>query len=505
MWRNFVVLCVSGVLAVNITVAAEAEPAAPPARPNIVLIVADDLGYGGLGCYGGDIETPRIDALAGGGIRFTNAYVSCPVCSPTRAGLLTGRYQQRFGHEFNPGPPSDASITFGLPLTEVTLADRLKAAGYTTGMFGKWHLGHDRERLPLGRGFMEFFGFPGGAHSYVKSMVGTPNAILRGNEPVDEKEYLTDALSREAVAFVDRHGKDSNPFFLYLPYNAVHTPMEAPEKYMERFGKIQDPVRRKHAAMLAAMDDGVGAVMASLRKHNLEEKTLIFFFSDNGGPTLSNTSSNKPLRGYKGQVLEGGIRIPYMVAWKGHLPAGKVDDRPVIQLDIMPTALAAAGGSLPTDRPIDGVNLMPYLTGEKSDAPHEALFWRLGAQAAVRQGDWKLVRREDTPGDAEPAPARKRKSQAADDEAGVVGIDGIGPPGIVQLYNLAADIHEDKNLADEHPEKVKALSAALDAWEAQLAKPLWQGKAKFRAAGASETAEPKPGRNAARRAQRRQP
>lgn len=498
---RFLVLCGWLLAAGYAVAAAESASAKPAPRPNIVVIVADDLGYNGLSCQGGDISTPRIDSLAGGGIRFTNGYVSCPVCSPTRAGLMTGRYQQRFGHESNPGPLR-GSDEFGLPLSEVTIADRLKAAGYTTGMVGKWHLGNSRKYLPPSRGFDEFFGFPGGAHSYLDLQPKGNNPIMRGFEPVPEQEYLTDALSREAVAFVNRHARDTQPFFLYLPYNAVHTPMDTAKKYMERFGHIQDPLRRKHAAMLAAMDDGVGVVMDALRKNSLEEKTLVVFFSDNGGPTRSNTSSNKPLRGYKGQVFEGGIRIPFMAAWKGHLPAGKVDDRPVIQLDIMPTAVALAGGTMPGDRPIDGVNLMPYLTGEKAGLPHEALFWRMGPQAAVRKGDWKLIRREAGPGQAatsvaaaeqERTPKAKRSGRrqrraatSPPEQGGAVGPDVIGPVGTVKLFNLAKDIHEDHDLAAEHPEKVKELAAALDAWEAQLAQPLWYGKSKFNNAAASQ-------------------
>jgi arylsulfatase A-like enzyme len=484
---------------------------AGPRRPNIVVILADDLGYGGLSCQGGDLKTPHIDALAQSGIRFTNGYVSCPVCSPTRAGLMTGRYQQRFGHEFNPGPPRKASVAFGLPVTEVTIADRLKAAGYTTGVFGKWHLGHAPERLPSNRGFGEFFGFPGGGHRYLKAEIGSQNPIMRGDQPVDEKEYLTDAFTREAVAFIDRHAKDSKPFFLYLPYNAVHTPMEATEEYLERFPQIEDPLRRKHAAMLAAMDDGIGAVMTSLRKHDLEDRTLVIFFSDNGGPTKSNTSSNKPLRGFKGQVLEGGIRIPFIVAWKGHLPAGMVDDRPIIQLDIMPTALAVAGGSLPTDRQIDGVNLMPYLTGKLRQAPHEILFWRMGPQAAVRKGDWKLIRREDSASASQPAGKRKKNAAARARRQRTrnanakrsAGVAGIGPIGSAHLYNLATDIHEDNDLAEANPDKVKELSAALDAWESQLVKPLWRGKGKFRNRRATQPADGKVGKGQGKRGQRK--
>ena len=346
-------------------------------RPNIIVIVADDLGYADLGCQGcKDIPTPNIDTLAQNGVRFTSGYVSCPVCSPTRAGLMTGRYQQRFGHEFNPGPVARASSNFGLPLTEVTLADRLKAAGYATGMVGKWHLGTQPAYQPQQRGFDEFFGFLGGAHSYLNALANGANPIRRGTTPVYEKEYLTDAFSREALAFIDRHQKEA--FFLYLPFNAVHAPLEGARKYLDRFANIQNDKRRTFAAMLSAMDDAVGAVLTKLRQAGIEQETLIFFFSDNGGPTRQTTSRNDPLRGFKGQVLEGGIRIPFLIQWKSHLPAGMVYERPVISLDILPTAVAAAGIELPPEAKLDGVSLLPYLNGEKSGQPHEALYWRYG-------------------------------------------------------------------------------------------------------------------------------
>ncbi|MCI0463525.1 MAG: sulfatase [Gemmataceae bacterium] len=410
-------------------------------RPNILVIVADDLGYADVGCHGcKDIPTPNIDSLATNGIRCTNAYVSCPVCSPTRAGLMTGRYQQRFGHEFNAGPATLAPPHFGLPLTEVTLADRLKAAGYATGMVGKWHLGYQPQFHPMRRGFDEYFGFLGGAHSYLQANDrGDP--ILRGTQPADEKEYLTDAFTREALAFLDRHQKE--PFFLYLTYNAVHAPMQAPRKYLDRFPQIQDEKRRTYAAMLSAMDDGIGAVLNKIRQAGLEQDTLIFFISDNGGPPQANASRNDPLNGRKGGVLEGGIRVPFLVQWKGHLPTGQTYDQPVISLDIMPTALAAAGGKLPEDRVIDGVNLLPYWTRTNLKPPHEVLFWRFGTPMAVRKGNWKLVK------------------------------DGSQP---VQLFDLAADLGETRNLASQQPDVVQELATALKQWDAQLAKPLWKAR-----------------------------
>ncbi len=430
-----------------------------PCRPNIVLILADDLGYADLGIHGcNDIPTPNIDALANGGVRCTNAYVSGPYCSPTRAGLLTGRYQQRFGHEFNPGPPSPQNAEFGLSLAEKTLADHLKSAGYATGMVGKWHLGSGAKFHPLERGFQEYYGFLGGNHSYIKA----GGSILRGREPVDEKEYLTDALAREATAFIDRHRQA--PFFLYLTFNAVHTPMEATSKYLDRFASIADEKRRTYAAMLSAMDDAIGAVQKKLAADKLDDNTLIFFVSDNGGPPV-NSSSNGALRGHKTSTWEGGIRVPMFVQWKGHLPAGKVYDQPVIQLDFLPTALAAAGVEVPSAAKLDGVNLLPYLDGQQTGAPHENLYWRFGQQMALRSGDWKLVK----------------------------AVGAMQP----QLYNLADDLSEKNDLTANEPQRVQAMQAMWDQWNAQLAKPTWgdggkpkagagKGKAKRAAARAGK-------------------
>lgn len=413
-----------------------------PRKPNIVVIVADDLGNADLGVQGGkDIPTPQIDALANSGVRLTNGYVSGPYCSPTRAGLLTGRYQQRFGHEFNPGPPSNPATEVGLPLTETTIADRLSKAGYRTGLVGKWHLGNGDKFHPQSRGFGEFFGFLGGAHAYLPGTGDTkgPNAILRGRAVADEKEYLTDAFGREAVAYIERH-KDE-PFFLLLNFNAVHTPLETNEKYTKPFEGISDPKRRAYAALLSAADHAVGLVTQKLRDEKLEENTLIIFISDNGGPPV-NGSSNGPLRGYKAQTWEGGVRVPFFVSWKGKLPAGKTYDQPAIQLDIAPTLLAAAGVEAPADAKFDGVNLLPYLSGEKSEAPHDKLYWRFGPQSAIRAGDWKLVK--------------------------AVGVEEP------ILVNLASDISESKDLSAEQPEKKKELLAAWDAWNKELKEPSWK-------------------------------
>jgi arylsulfatase A-like enzyme len=412
-------------------------------RPNIVVIVGDDMGYADIGCHGcKDIATPNIDSIAQNGVRFTNGYVSCPVCSPTRAGLVTGRYQQRFGHEFNPGAPREGTKEdVGLPLTEVTIANVLKSAGYATGIVGKWHLGNAPHFHPLKRGFDEYFGFLGGSHSYTDPGLGSANPIMRGTEPVNEKEYLTDAFTREAMSFIERH-KDK-PFFLYLTYNAVHSPLEAPERYKNKFENTSDPKRRVYAGMMTAMDEGIGKVLGKLRDLRLEEDTLIFFISDNGGPTGNNGSNNGPLRATKATVYEGGIRVPFMIQWPRRLKGGKVVEIPVIALDILPTAAAAAGAQIPEDRKIDGVNLLPYISGEKKGTAHELLFWRMGQNHAIRKGNWKLVTMA----------------------------------GETALYDLAADIGESKDMKAEKPDIVQELQKAFEKWSKDMAEPLWGGRA----------------------------
>jgi arylsulfatase A-like enzyme len=434
-------------------------------RPNILLIVGDDMGYADIGVHGcRDIPTPHIDQLAADSVRCTNGYVSGPYCSPTRAGLLTGRYQTRFGHEFNPGggqrnpqrqreqpqrqTRDGREGKSGLPVSEATLAERLKEAGYATGLVGKWHLGGAEKFHPQRRGFDEFFGFLGGAHPYFP---GDEARILRGAGPVEESAYLTDAFSREAVAFIDRHAQ--RPFFLYLSFNAVHTPMHADDARLEKFKHIGDEKRRTYAAMMSAMDDAIGQVLAKLHDQKLEKNTLVFFISDNGGPTLPTTSTNgsrnDPLRGSKRTTLEGGIRVPFLVKWPARLPAAKVYDQPVIQIDILPTALAAAGSELPPDAKIEGVNLLPYLSGDNNDAPHDALYWRFGQQMAVRQGDWKLVRYDPN-------------------------VDGQrGAPTEPKLYNLAHDVGEKKDLVADEPERAQALQAAWDKWNESNVPARW--------------------------------
>ncbi len=407
------------------------------AKPNILIFLGDDLGYGELGCQGNpQIPTPHIESLAKGGIRFTAGYVSGPYCSPTRAGLMTGRYQTRFGHEFNPPPNSE----HGLPLSETTIAQRLKALGYLTCAVGKWHLGGTPSHRPMQRGFDEFYG------TLANTPFFHPTKFVDSRkssevQPIEDPEfYTTDAYAERAVDWLER--RQNEPWFLYLPFNAQHAPLQATPKYLERFAQITDEKRRTFAAMLSAMDDAVGRVVSKVRELGQEENTLIVYFTDNGGPTAQTTSRNDPLRGFKATTWEGGVRVPFIMQWKGTLPAGKVYEHPIIQLDLLPTCIAAAGGKVDPAWKLDGVDLLPYLTGANNGKPHETLYWRFGPQWAIRHGDHKLL----------------------------VGRDGSGKP---ELYDLVQDISESKDLAAAQPDKASELQALYDQWNAPLPAPSW--------------------------------
>ncbi len=412
-------------------------------KPNILMIVGDDMGYADVGFHGcKDIPTPNLDALAASGVKFTNGYVTGPYCSPTRAGLMAGRCQTRFGHEFNPSGGDQ-----GLPLTEKTIADRMKAVGYTTGLVGKWHLGAAPEMRPMKRGFDEFFGFLGGANSYKDA-----GNYLRGNEPVKEIGYSTDAFGREAVSFIDRN--KGKPWFLYLAFNAVHTPMQATDDRLEKFKHIQDTQRRTYAAMMSAMDDSIGIVLKKLKDEQLDKNTLVTFISDNGGPVMKgvtiNGSVNAPLRGSKRTTLEGGIRVPFVMSWPGTIKPG-IYENPVIQLDLTATFATLAGASL--DK-LEGVHVLPYLAGEKKEAPHQTLCWRFGKQMAIRDGNYKLVRY-----DINVIPE-------------MVGKNEVTP---FELYDLSKDIGESNDLAKDMPDKVKEFQAKWEAWDKLNVPPLWGG------------------------------
>lgn len=435
---------VSRTLLLFLAAAALARAVDVASRPNVLVIVSDDQGYADAGFQGSkDLVTPHLDRLAASGIRFTNGYVSHPFCSPTRAGLMTGRYQQRFGHERNPYyDPSSHSE--GLPVGETLLPARLQPAGYVTGWIGKWHLGAAPEFAPQRRGFAETYGFIGGGHRFrewqVNAAVEYQVPLERNGRAVPVPAHLTTDLGREAADFVRRHR--SEPWFLYLAFNAPHNPQEPTPERVARFAGIADPVRRKYAAQMSLMDDAIGEALGALRDSGQDQRTLVFFFSDNGGPVGINGSSNTPLRGAKGTVYEGGVRVPFLVAWPGRVPAGRVDARPVISLDVFATALGAAGVPMPTDRAYDSVNLLPYLTGQASGDPHERLFWRSGAKLAVREGRWKLVR-------------------------------DAGKPD--ELYDLEADVAESKDLAAQQPAVAARLTAALEGWNRQLIDPVFAG------------------------------
>jgi arylsulfatase A-like enzyme len=423
-------------------VATSSTSAAETRKPNLIILLSDDVGYGEYGFQGNkEIPTPNIDSIAKNGVRFTNGYVSGPYCSPTRAGLMTGRYQTRFGHEWNEGPATPNGRQFGLPVEEKTIAERLKALGHSTAAVGKWHLGRGPQFIATARGFDEFYGTVANTPFF-----NPPNFIdTRVSQEItpvkDDNFYTTDAYAERAVDWIGK--QKGKPFFLYLPFNAQHAPLQAPKKYLERFTTIEEEKRHTFAAMMSAMDDAVGKVLAKVREMGEEENTLIFFFSDNGGPTQQTTSKNGPLRGFKATTSEGGIRIPFCAQWKGVIPAGKDFDYPMIQLDIFPTAIAAAGGKVDPEWKLDGVDLLPYLTGKKASRPHEVLYWRFGEQWAIRKGDWKLVASR---------------------------IDQNTP----RLINLAEDIAEANDLAAKHPEKVKELLDDWKAWNAEQKDALWK-------------------------------
>jgi arylsulfatase A-like enzyme len=429
---KFLILGGGCLLAVLLT-----RPAPASAKPNFLIFLGDDLGYGELGCQGNpEIPTPNIDSLAKHGIRFTAGYVSGPYCSPTRAGLMTGRYQTRFGHEFNPGPNSGN----GLAQSETTIAERLKTLGYATCAIGKWHLGELPEHRPMKRGFDEFYGTLANTPFFHPTRFVDSRKSAEVQAVEDPEFYTTDAFAERAVDWLERHRNE--PWFLYVPFNAQHAPLQATKKYLDRFPRIADEKRRTFAAMLSGMDDAVGRIVGKVRSLGQEDNTLIFYFTDNGGPTAQTTSKNDPLRGFKSTTWEGGVRVPFMAQWKGKIPAGKLYEHPIIQLDILPTCVTAAGGKVDPAWKLDGVDLMPFLTGANEGKPHETLYWRFGQQWAIRHGDFKLV----------------------------VGRDGSGKP---ELYDLAKDISEAKDLAPAQPDKAKELQSLYDKWNATLAPASW--------------------------------
>lgn len=426
-----------------------------PASPNIIIVLADDLGYQDVGFNGClDIPTPNIDRIASEGVKFTNAYVSYPVCGPSRAALMTGRYQDRFGFGRNPlFAPNDPKM--GLPPTEETLADVLGRAGYKSVAIGKWHLGAHPSLRPLERGFDDFFGFLGGGHQYFPEQWTLEDEyevaaqydsyrtkLLRNDERIVETAYLTDALSREAVHYIERY--QDQPFFLYLAYNAPHAPLEATPKYLSRFDAIENTKRKTYAAMVSAVDDGVGQLLAKLEELGIADNTLIFFLSDNGGPEQKNASDNGPLRGGKSDLFEGGVRVPFALRWPEKIKQGTVYHNPVISMDIFATVIAQAQTPLRAKHPLDGVDLVPYVLGNRPAPPHSWLFWRKFDQqnyAARNAAGDKIIHRN----------------------------------GHISLFDLAADLSEQAADSAQDPLRTEALYQAYQDWAAQLLDPLFLG------------------------------
>jgi len=416
--------------------------------PNIVVILSDDQGYADVSYnrhHRREVRTPHTDALAREAVVCTNGYTTGHVCSPTRAGLMTGRYQQRFG-VYTGGEGGS-----GVPLDEVFFPQHLSPAGYVCGALGKWHMGLTLEYNAVKRGFDEFYGFMGrGAHDYFDLNI-PDHPIYRGLKPIRDEGYLTNRITEEAVSFIRRHR--DKPFFLYVAYNAVHTPPQAPAGDIKR--QTGDEVRDTLTAMLKHLDDGVGAIVATLKREGLFENTLLIYLTDNGGAKAMH-ADNAPLRGYKQQDYEGGIRVPFIVSWPKRLQGGKTCDVPVLSIDILPTALAAAGLPMPAGKPLDGKNMLPALKG-RVDKLHEHMFWSSGGwegKWAVRSGKWKLVGQKDRG----------------------------------ELFDLAADVGETTDLSAKHPEKVAELKKLYDAWLDQMAEPISGAPKRWSRAAEAEAA-----------------
>ena len=457
---------------------------ADEAKPNLLIILADDMGYGDLGCMGSELlKTPNIDALAESGVLCSQAYVASPVCSPSRAGLLTGRDPRRFGYQANLNKSEDNYHTrpefLGLAPGEHTLGDQLRSAGYGTALIGKWHLGKGPGFHPSERGFDHFSGMLGGSHSYFPKP--KQNQLERNGEPLTEfsDPYLTDFFTDEGIGWIKEQAK---PWFLFMSYNAPHGPLQATEEDLARFAEIQDPKRRTYAAMMWALDRGVGRIHDHLKETGQLDNTLIVFFSDNGGAT-GNASWNGPLSGVKGCLKEGGVRVPMIWSWPAQIPGGQTYEGVASSLDVLPTFMAAGRGkllSLSDPRPYedkgnrkkavaaygeyDGINLIPFLKGEEEPA-ERLLFWRLQGQAAVLEGENKLIRLSHRP---------------------------------AQMFRPGVDLGEGSDLSRSDPEVFESLFQTLGQWESRLptiplwgSSPMWSGESAKNYNGWEVREEPK--------------
>ncbi len=410
-------------------------------KPNIIVILTDDQGWLDVGFNGStDIPTPNLDNLAKEGVIFKNGYVSHPYCSPSRAGLLTGRYQARFGHDCNMPYDGENDASVGTPLSEKMISEALKEQGYATSAIGKWHVGDHADLHPPRQGFDHWFGFAGGAMNYWGESNGPLRTIFRNEKKVPESElsYLTDDFTNEAISFIENNKQD--PFFIYLAYNAPHAPDHATEQYLERTKHIEYGGRSVYASMVNGVDAGVGKIDAYLKEKGLKENTILVFLSDNGGRTMH--ANNGPNRGHKGMLFEGGIKVPFFMVWQIHIKPNESYDEVVSSLDLFPTLLNAAGGNVKGEKQLDGVNLLPFLD-QKNEKPHETLYWRSvgGFEYAVRHQEYKLYK--------------------------------SAYKGRTMLFNLEKDPLERHDIAENHPEIMTKLKALYTAWDSKNVVPGW--------------------------------
>lgn len=419
--------------------------AAAKKRPNIVILYSDDAGYADFGFQPNCVEemrklTPHIDTIASDGARFTNAYMSGCVCSPSRAGLMTGRYQGRFGYDNNL-PPGHKN---GLDLGETFGVKRLQKLGYKTGLVGKWHLGYPSEFHPNKRGYDWFYGLLQGSRGYFPYDKPSPHRVILENQtPTPESGYVTDRFGDAACRFISEHKKE--PFYLFVSFTAPHAPNQPREEDAERIKHIEKKGRRNYAGLIVSLDDNVGRILQSIKDNGLEDNTIVLFTNDNGGQTGTG-ADNTPLRGKKGTLWEGGVRVPWVMRWPGTITPGSVIDDPVISLDILPTFVEASGNKVDQSWNLDGRSFLPLLNGGKESLPTRTLHWRQhgsGGSIALREGQWKLIHNRSDSG-AEP-----------------------------ELYDLQKDISESNDLSANHPEVLKQLSEKMNRWENQLKAPLW--------------------------------
>ncbi len=448
---GFATLCLSPV-----TLRAAADAKAP--RPNVLFILADDLGWADVGFHGGEIKTPAIDRLAAAGTRLEQFYVQ-PVCSPTRAAFMTGRYPIRHGLHLGVVRPW---ATYGLPLDERTLPQALKEAGYVTAITGKWHLGHfEPAYLPTRRGFDHQYGHYNGALDYNTHERDGGFDWHRDDRVCRDEGYATHLLAREAARLIAEHDA-SKPLFLYVPFNAVHSPHQVPESYTAPYAHLQGN-RRIYAGMLAAMDEAIGQIVGAIEKKGLRENTLIFFCSDNGGPSPGVVTSNGPLRAGKATLYEGGVRVPAVAVWPGKIRAGAIVEAPLHMVDWYPTLLKLAGVSLGQKHPLDGRDAWPAIT-QGAPSPHDDILHNITATGgAVRMGDWKLVVNGQVSDGADLAAVEAATAVTGAKKKGAKKA-AKSAAGNVELFNLKADPYEQANVAAANPAKVQELQVRLDAY-----------------------------------------